>query len=161
MKIAVLSSHTPSLFWFRMDMMKAFIEAGCEVVAIANEPEELWKPKFTEAGIDYKQIYVERNGTNPLQDLRTLISIKQVMAEVKPDKIFSYQAKTVIYCGIAANQLNIRESVPANRWSRLFVSIKGYQEQKYYVSYSVSSTSWRCETVFMFFSKIEMTVAFL
>ncbi len=28
MKIAVLSSHTPSLFWFRMDMMQAFADAG-------------------------------------------------------------------------------------------------------------------------------------
>ena len=39
MKIAVLSSHTPSLFWFRMDMMKSFQDKGHEVIAIGNEPE--------------------------------------------------------------------------------------------------------------------------
>ena len=43
MKIAVLSSHTPSLFWFRADMMLAFKKIGCEVVAVGNEPEEIWK----------------------------------------------------------------------------------------------------------------------
>ena len=36
MKILVLSSHTPSLFWFRKDMMLAFKQAGCEVVAVGN-----------------------------------------------------------------------------------------------------------------------------
>ena len=42
MKIAVLSSHTPSLFWFRMDMMLSFKALGHEVVAIGNEPAEKW-----------------------------------------------------------------------------------------------------------------------
>ena len=32
MKIIVLSSHTPSLFWFRMDMMQSFKEKGHDVV---------------------------------------------------------------------------------------------------------------------------------
>ena len=51
MKIAVLSSHTPSLFWFRMDMMHSFMALGHEVVAIGNEPAEKWADKFDEQGI--------------------------------------------------------------------------------------------------------------
>lgn len=107
MKIGVLSSHTPSLFWFRMDMMRDFKQAGCDVVAFGNEPEELWKAKFGENGIGYRQITVERNGTNPFHDIKTLSSIKRALREERPDKVFCYQAKTVIYGSSAAHSLGI------------------------------------------------------
>lgn len=112
MKIAVLSSHTPSLFWFRIDMMKSFINCGCEVFAVGNEDESKWEEKFLEQGITYKKIFVRRNGVNPIDDLKTLLSIKKVLKEIQPDKLFTYQAKTVIYGGIVANQLGITEVYP-------------------------------------------------
>lgn len=110
--VAVLSSHTPSLFWFRMDMMKEFIDRGWNVFALANEDEELWTEKFKEYGIEYRKIEVQRNGVNPFKDLKTLISIKKQLGLIKPDKIFTFQAKTVIYGAIAANMLGITEVYP-------------------------------------------------
>lgn len=112
MKIAVLSSHTPSLFWFRIDMMKSFLSRGHEVYALGNEPEADWAEKFSDLGITYHQIDVQRNGTNPIKDLKSIGSIKSVLAEIMPDKIFTYQAKTVIYGTIAANRLGIKEVYP-------------------------------------------------
>lgn len=112
MKIAILSSHTPSLFWFRIDMMQSFIERGHTVYALGNEAEDSWKDRFSEKGIIYRQINVQRNGTNPLRDLKSIGSIKGVLAEIMPDKIFTYQAKTIIYGTIAANKLGINEVYP-------------------------------------------------
>lgn len=109
MKVLVLSSHTPSLFWFRLEMMKDFLQAGYKVVAVGNESEKKWRMNFYKYGIEYRQIYVQKNGTNPIYDLKTLKSIKNILREEKPDKIFSYQAKTVVYGGIAAHQLGIKE----------------------------------------------------
>lgn len=111
-KIVVLSSHTPSLFWFRMDMMKDFQVHGYDVYALGNESEDKWKEKFEEYGIVYEQIVIERNGVNPLKDLQTLLSICSVLKRLSPDKIFTFQAKTVIYGGIAAKQLGIKEVYP-------------------------------------------------
>ena len=51
MKIAVLSIHTSSLFWFRMDMMKDFIKKGHSVIALGPESESIWNQKFNEYGI--------------------------------------------------------------------------------------------------------------
>lgn len=108
MKILVLSSHTPSLFWFRMDMMKDFIDLGYKVVAVGNESKEKWDEKFLKEGIVYRQVDIERNGTNPVKDLKTLRELKKIIREELPDKIFAYQAKTVIYGGIAVkNRKNI------------------------------------------------------
>ncbi|MBB6631969.1 glycosyltransferase family 4 protein [Clostridium algidicarnis] len=112
MKIAVLSSHTSSLFWFRMDMMKEFIRHGHTVIALGSEPEVDWKNEFEEKGIKYKQISVERNGVNPLNDLKTYRELRQFIKEEKPDKIFAYQAKTVIYGSLAAKANGIIEVYP-------------------------------------------------
>ena len=112
MKVMVLSSFTTSLFWFRIDMMKSFISAGCEVVAVGDAPEEEWKDRFSELGITYHQIPVQRNGTNPLSDIKTLAALYKLLKREKPDKIFTYQAKTVIYGGIAARLLGIDEVYP-------------------------------------------------
>lgn len=106
-KIIVLSAHTPSLFWFRMDMMASFNACGYKVVAAGNEDEEKWSQKFAENGIKYRQIVVSRNGTNPINDLKTLRSVKKLFKEEKPTKVFLYNAKAVIYGGITASKLHI------------------------------------------------------
>lgn len=109
MKILVLSSHTTSLFWFRIDMMKSFVNAGCQVVAVGSEPEEKWKDKFEVHGIIYRSISVSRNGLNPLSDLNTFISIYSLLKKEKPNKIFVYQAKTIAYGCMAAALNGISE----------------------------------------------------
>ena len=112
MKIVVLSSHTPSLLWFRLDMMRAFLRCGHSVTAVGNEAEALWTDAFAAAGIRYRQVRLSRNGTNPLKDLETLRSLLGILREERPDKIFAYQAKTVIYGSLAAQKLGISEFYP-------------------------------------------------
>lgn len=112
MKVLVLSSHTPSLLWFRMDMMKSMVKRGYEVIAAAQMDESEYKEVFHKEGITYKQIYVERNGINPMHDLRTMKSIYKLIKNVKPNKIFVYQAKTIIYGSIAASVCGINEVYP-------------------------------------------------
>ncbi len=111
-KILVLSSHTKSLLWFRVDMMRAFMAKGHEVVAAGQEPENDWKGAFEKEGIRYRSISVSRNGLNPLKDIETYRSIFQLLESERPDKIFCYQAKTIIYGCIAASRLGITEVYP-------------------------------------------------
>lgn len=107
MKILVMTSHTPSLIWFRLDMILSFIKEGYTVVAVGNEPVEKWQKEFDGYGIKYRQAYIERNGTDPLKDLKTLRQLKKIIKNERPDKIFTYQAKTVIYGGIAAHKYRV------------------------------------------------------
>lgn len=112
MKILVLSSNTNSLIQFRVDMMKSFQSRGYTVVAAGDAPEEKWSDYFSAMGIRYRQIFVQRNGMNPKNDLKTLSSIKKLLQEERPDKIFAYQAKSIVYGGAAAKQLRIKEFYP-------------------------------------------------
>lgn len=109
MKALLLSSHTPSLFWFRVDLMKEMQAEGYEVFAAAQMPESDWSERFKEIGVTYRQIKVSRNGLNPLGDLATLKDIKRLLREIRPDKIFVFQAKTVAYGCRAAADLGINE----------------------------------------------------
>ncbi|HML34166.1 glycosyltransferase family 4 protein [Sporomusa sphaeroides] len=102
MKILILSSYAPTLFFFREDMISEMLKRGHEVIAAAPESRKEWAVKFEKRGIKYTTIAVERTGTNPLKDLITLFSILKVILKEKPDKIFTYQAKTVIYGCMAA-----------------------------------------------------------
>lgn len=112
MKVLLLSSHTPSYFWFRVDMMKDMLLAGWEVVAAGQMPEAEWSDKFSEIGVRYIQINVARNGLNPLGDLTTLRELKRLIQSERPDKIFAFQAKTIVYGAMAARQMGITEFYP-------------------------------------------------
>lgn len=111
-RIMVLSCHTHSLFWFRTEMMKEFLSLGYEVVAVGQKPEAEWTEKFSSYGVKYRQLDVQRNGTNPLQDITTLKKIEALMEEETPDILFCYQAKTVIYGCIAAHKRGLTQIYP-------------------------------------------------
>lgn len=109
MRALLLSSHTPSLCWFRVDLMKEMKGEGYEVYAAGQMAEADWLERFAEIGVTYRQIRVSRNGLNPFGDLATLGDIKRLLGEVRPDKIFVFQAKTVAYGCRAAADLGITE----------------------------------------------------
>lgn len=112
MKVVVLSSHTKSLFWFRMDLMQEMRRRGYEVYAAGQLPEDEWGASFKEKGIIYRAVRVSRTGLNPLSDMLAKKDIKRLLAEISPDKVFVYQAKTIAYGTQAAAELGITEVYP-------------------------------------------------
>ena len=55
MKVVVLSSHTSSLFWFRMDLMREFVSNGYSVVAIGPDCEQDWLLNFLNTELNIVQ----------------------------------------------------------------------------------------------------------
>lgn len=105
----VISSETSTMFFYRKDMMLEFLRQGNQVVAAGDAPEEKWKDSYEEIGVKYRQFYVKRNGLNPLDDAKTVTSLKKLIEEEKPDKIFAYHSKSVVYGSIAAKMNKIDE----------------------------------------------------
>jgi len=108
-KILVLTSQAFSLLQFRLDMMKAFQSKGYEVHAAAPGSEAEWCEKLAKNNIVYHAFPMDRNGENPLNDVRSYRAIKRLICQVKPDYIFAYQAKTVIYGSLAAYRCGIKQ----------------------------------------------------
>lgn len=109
MKIMVLSSYAPTLFFFREDMMVAMIKNGHGIVAAAPESYEDWGSRLEKIKAKYVPISVERTSINPIEDIIAFFSILKAIINEKPDKVFAYQAKTVIYGCIAAKLAGIPE----------------------------------------------------
>lgn len=108
MKILVLSSQLYSLCHFRLDMMKDFQSAGHEVHAAAPDEDLDCVTTLKENGITFHSFTLERNGQNPLKDIAGFFSIRAMLKEVRPDLLFTYQAKTIIYGCLAGKTLGIK-----------------------------------------------------
>jgi len=119
------------------------------VVAVGNEDECKWNEQFNLVGIRYRQAFIQRNGTNPLKDLKTLKSLRKILADEKPNKIFAYNAKTVIYGGIAAH----KEKIPIYSLIAGLGSVfmgKGFKNKliQKVLSIGYSKSLRNCENVF-------------
>lgn len=110
MKICVITAATNTIPRFRLEMLRTFRSAGCEVVVLGDEPVEKWTEFFKVEGISYRIYPVSRNGINPIIDLKTYISLRNILKEEAPNSIFTYQAKPNIYGSLAARSAGI-ESV--------------------------------------------------
>lgn len=112
MKIAILVCYNPTLINFRLDMMLEMIHLGHQVVAIGNESDSKWSKKLQPYGIEYRYIKMQRNGLNPFLDFFSLVQLVKLLKMEKPDRVFTSQAKMVLYGGIATYFLGIRDVYP-------------------------------------------------
>ena len=112
MKIAILVCYNPTLLNFRLDMMLEMIRLGHQVVAVGNESDAKWSKILQPFGIEYRFVKMQRNGLNPFRDFFSLVRLIRLLKKEKPDKIFTSQAKMVLYGGLAAFYLGIRDVYP-------------------------------------------------
>lgn len=106
-KVVIISQYSPSLIIFRGDLIRAMVELGHEVVCLG--PEAGFEQPLQELGADYRQIPLHRTGLNPLKDVKTLFSLRKVLKEIKPDIVFSYTVKPIVYGSIAAHLAGVRQ----------------------------------------------------
>lgn len=107
MKVCVVTAATNTIPRFRIDMIDEFVRRGCEVVVFGDEPRERWDGFFGEHGVSYRTYSVLRNGMDPAADMATKAELKKLLAEERPDKVWTYQAKPNIYGCMAAHELGI------------------------------------------------------
>src|SRR5699024_4548122 len=62
-------------------------------------------------GIEFETIPLERNGTDPRQDLRTMWHLVRRLRALQPDVVFSYTVKPVVWGTLAARLANVPRRV--------------------------------------------------
>ena len=112
MKIAILVCYNPTLINFRLDLMLEMIRLGHQVIAVGNESVEKWSKILQPYGIEYRYVRMQRNGLNPVRDFFSFVQLVKLLKKEKPDRVFTSQAKMVLYGGLAAFCLGIREVYP-------------------------------------------------
>jgi len=104
MRIVMIGVQLASLVKFRALLIRALIAQGHQVVACAPEPSDYWENLLKETGATYVPMPMSRNGINPLRDLRLFMWLVRMIRLQKPDILFCFQAKAVIY-GLPAGWL--------------------------------------------------------
>lgn len=107
LKVVVVGGVPRSLIGFRGQLLGDMVSGGHEVAACAyGNPEDV-VTSLTEMGVTYQQIFLERTGTNPLHDIRTLSDLKKLFEQLRPDCVLLYTIKPVIYGSLAANYAHV------------------------------------------------------
>ncbi|MDC4473753.1 glycosyltransferase family 1 protein, partial [Acinetobacter baumannii] len=109
MKFVLVSNNLTSVKNFRTDLLLDIASKGYEVHIFAPdlnsfsyEKEFLEEKKFI-----VHEIYLQRTGTNPIADIKTIYSIYRLLNEIKPQVLLGYTIKPIIYGTLAAYLANV------------------------------------------------------
>lgn len=102
MTILVLTNNFGGLYSFRKEVMKAMVDKGYHVVISAPSKDDAMKVAwFENIGCKLIEIPFNRQGTNPLADLKLMWRYRKLIKEIKPDVVLSYTIKPNLYGGMA------------------------------------------------------------
>lgn len=106
-KILFLSNHYITLYAFRRELISQMLSKGHQVYISAPADER--NAYFEGIGCTMIDTPMSRRGMNPVEDMKLLGRYKEIMAELKPDIIFSYTIKPNVYGTMASNALGFRQ----------------------------------------------------
>lgn len=110
MKVMIVAPKNKTLFNFRGDLIKDIIAKGNTVIAIC--PNKDYLNEVLALGVEFVEIPFTKDNTSILGDLRYFFALKKIMTKIKPDLVFSYTIKPVIYSSIAANIVGVKKIYP-------------------------------------------------
>ena len=111
MKIAIIGTIGSSIYGFRSDLIKELVAQGHQVYAFFSERsfEDIIKIEALGATpVIYK---INRGGLNPLTDIKATLELSKKLKNLKPDIVFSFAAKAVVFGTIAAKLARIPRTV--------------------------------------------------
>ena len=106
-KFLIISPQTKNIINFRLDLMKDIIKKGYEVVAIIPEDES--REVFKKNNIKTRILEMDKNSTSITKNISYYKELKKIIKEEKPDKVFSYTIKPVIFGSIAAHKAGVKD----------------------------------------------------
>ena len=102
MKIVLIGTVASSFLGFRADLIRAMREKQYTVYAFTSEYTDLDLKKIESLGAIPMTYELNRGGLNPLSDIVATYKLSKKIREIKPDLVFSYFSKPVIFGTIAA-----------------------------------------------------------
>lgn len=98
--IALVCNTAWAIYTYRRGLLHALTAAGARVTVIA--PRDRTFEPLEAMGCHCIELPVASKGTNPLDDLRTLLALFKHYRALKPDVVFHYTIKPNIYGSVAA-----------------------------------------------------------
>ena len=109
MKFVLVSPKNRTVYNFRGDLIKKIIECGYEVVVTG--PNRIDVDKIEALGARFVEIPMNKNGVNPINDLKYQKALTELFKIEKPDVVLGYTSKPVIYGTLAATSAGVPHKV--------------------------------------------------
>ena len=100
LRIALVCNTAWAIYTYRRGLLRMLIERGVEVSVIA--PRDRTFAPLEEMGCRCVELPVASKGTNPRDDLKTLVALVREYRATRPHMVFHYTIKPNIYGSIAA-----------------------------------------------------------
>jgi len=97
----IVASYAESFLNFRYNLIKELVSQGYSVITCAPKNDNV-SSKLSELNVKFIPTSLNRTGSNPFSDLFYILELVKIMRNTKPDIVFSYAHKPVIYASIAA-----------------------------------------------------------
>lgn len=108
-KILVLASDVNSIICFRYHLIKEFVENGFEAIVCAPKDENEQKVinRLQQIGVNFIPLSLKRTSLNFLHDAIVFWKLCKIIYSIKPDIMFAYTIKPVIYGSLVARIFKI------------------------------------------------------
>ena len=106
MKFVLVSPKNRTAYNFRGDLVKLIISKGYEVIVTGPNKDNV--EKIEALGARFVEIPMDKNGVNPIKDIRYERALYKLFREEKPDAVLGYTSKPVIYGSIAAKKSGVK-----------------------------------------------------
>jgi len=100
--VAFISSQAFSVYNFRGPLIRALVEKGIRVYALAPDFDDETRAAVAALGAEPIDVSLSRAGMNPLKDAADVLRISRLLRKMKVDATFCYFIKPVIYGTLAA-----------------------------------------------------------
>ena len=104
-KIVICLNTSWNIYNFRINLAKALKKNSYEVILVA--PRDKYSDKISKE-FEYYDVYMNNKGTNPKEDLKTLMEFYKLYKKIKPDVVLNFTIKPNIYGNIACHLLKIK-----------------------------------------------------
>ena len=107
MKILIVSPKNKTVFNFRGDLIRDMLGAGHEVYVTG--PNRDYVADIMALGVSgFEEVPLVKDNTSLKGDLCYFLGLRKVMRKIKPDLVFGYTIKPVIYGSLAAKSCGVR-----------------------------------------------------
>lgn len=125
MKFVLISPKNRTVWNFRGDLVKEFINKGYEVVVTG--PDQIDVDKIESLGAHFVEIPMNKTGTSIIGDVKYCYDLLRLLRKERPDITLGYTVKPVIYGAIAAKLAgvkNINSLITGGGYTFIATSIK-------------------------------------
>lgn len=101
MKFVIIGNQARAMSNFWSVLITQAVAHGHEVVAFLPDSGE-WGQRLRDLGVRVRNYPLDRKGLNPASDWKTLRELRRLLKEERPDCLFAYTIKSLIYGSLAA-----------------------------------------------------------